>query len=311
MKAARPLWALTTEHGSKHQMQLSLGPIQYYWSKAQVELFYRDIADSDVPLVYLGETVCSKRKELNPADWLALAAELKQAKKQVVLSTLALIEAPQEIEQQLPYLQQQDFWVEANDMGVVQLAREYGIPFVAGSAINCYNLSALKRLLKAGMKRWNMPVELSRDWLAALLTEAEAEGIRDQFEVEVHGHGHLPLAYSARCFTARSENKPKDQCKKCCLNYPSGRAVDNLEGERLFVLNGIQTLSGYCMNLANDVDSMQGLVDWFRVSPQFEGTTELMGRLQKQMSHPKSMALKEHECNGYWHQIEGFAQVNG
>lgn len=290
-------------------MQLSLGPIQYYWPKQKVEQFYRDIADSDVPLVYLGETVCSKRKELTTQDWLALASELKQAGKQVVLSTLALIEAPQELEQQRAYVEQEQFWLEANDVGVVQLARELGVPFVAGSAINCYNLTTLKRLIAAGMKRWNMPVELSRDWLAALLQEAESEGVRDQFEVEVHGYGHLPLAYSARCFTARSENKPKDQCKKCCINYPSGRPVDNLEGERMFVLNGIQTLSGFSMNLMNDIENMNGLVDWFRLSPQFDGTPELIEIMQKQMTHPVPVELKEHECNGYWHQIEGLGQV--
>jgi hypothetical protein len=42
---------------------------------------------------------------------------------------------------------------------------ELSMPFVAGPAINCYNLSTLKILLKRGMTRWVMPVELSGDWL--------------------------------------------------------------------------------------------------------------------------------------------------
>ena len=51
------------------------------------------------------------------------------------------------------------------------------------------------------MQRWTMPVELSRDWLAELLDDCSARGLRNQFEVEVFAYGHLPLAYSARCFT--------------------------------------------------------------------------------------------------------------
>ena len=63
--------------------------------------------------------------------------------------------------------------------------------------------------------RW-LPVELSREWLSNLLTQCETLGIRDKFEVEALAYGHLPLAYSARCFTARSENRSKDDCETCC-----------------------------------------------------------------------------------------------
>ncbi|MFW9289916.1 hypothetical protein, partial [Glaesserella parasuis] len=92
--------------------------------------------------------------------------------------------------------------------------------------------------------RWVMPVELSRDWLVNMLNGCDALGIREQFEVEVTGYGYLPLAYSARCFTARSENRAKDDCELCCLNYPNGRLTESQEGQAVFVLNGIQTQSG-------------------------------------------------------------------
>ena len=290
-------------------MKLSLGAIPFYWSKQNIESFYREIASSSVPLVYLGETVCAKRTELKAADWLALGKELKQAGKQVVISTLALIEERQEIEQMRPLFEQNDFWLEANDMGIIQIAKQHNIPFVAGAPINCYNITALKLLLKSGMKRWVMPVELSRDWLANLLADATEQGIREQFEVEVYGHGYLPLAYSARCFTARSQNLPKDQCQKCCINFPNGRLVENLEGKRMFVLNGIQTMSGNCMNLLGDIAEMKGLVDWFRLSPQAEGTNKLISEIQQQLIAPSTIKLATHECNGYWHKIEGFKIV--
>ena len=43
-------------------MKFSLGAIQYYWPKDKVERFYRDVADSPVDIVYMGETVCSNAK---------------------------------------------------------------------------------------------------------------------------------------------------------------------------------------------------------------------------------------------------------
>ncbi|WP_205684982.1 U32 family peptidase, partial [Poseidonibacter lekithochrous] len=86
-------------------------------------------------------------------------------------------------------------------------------------------------------------------------------GIAGRFEIEVFAYGHLPLAYSARCFTARAENLPKDECETCCQHYPQGRRVLSQEQQQVFVLNGIQTLSGNCYNLGNHLHEMQGLVD--------------------------------------------------
>lgn len=122
------------------------------------------------------------------------------------------------------------------------------------------------------MQRWVMPVELSRDWLQQLLADCATRQIRSRFEVELFAYGHLPLAYSARCFTARAENKPKDQCELACLAYPQGRVAESQEGEAVFVLNGIQTQSGYCYNLIRDLPSMAGLVDVLRLSPQGDET---------------------------------------
>ena len=101
------------------------------------------------------------------------------------------------------------------------------------------------------MTRWVMPVELSGDWLRSLLQEAETENIRDQFECEVFSWGYMPLAYSAHCFTARSEDKAKDDCEYCCIKYPQGRKMNSREGEKVVVLNGIQPMSGYQYSLIN------------------------------------------------------------
>ena len=57
-------------------MKLSLGPIQYYWTRDAVREFYAAVADAPVDVVYLGETVCSRRREVSFEDWLMLTWSL-------------------------------------------------------------------------------------------------------------------------------------------------------------------------------------------------------------------------------------------
>ncbi len=64
-----------------------------------------------------------------------------------------------------------------------------------------------------------------------------------------------------------TEDKPKDECETCCIKYPTGRDMLSQEDQQVFVLNGIQTMSGYVYNLGNELKSMQGLVDMVRLSP--------------------------------------------
>ncbi len=132
---------MNTSSSTDHvRPRLSLGPILYYWEREQVPGFYEDIARSPVDIVYLGETVCSKRRALKNADWLALAAMLKQAGKQVVLSTLTLLEADSELKALRRICENEDYLIEANDMAAVQLlAEKYAVdgrPFVGGPALN-------------------------------------------------------------------------------------------------------------------------------------------------------------------------------
>jgi len=89
------------------------------------------------------------------------------------------------------------------------------------------------QLAKQGLKRWVLPVELSRQTLA------DMQRLRpDGVETEVLVYGRLPLAYSARCFTARAHNLPKDDCQFRCLDYPDGLPLSTREGEDFLVLNG-------------------------------------------------------------------------
>ncbi|WP_085299354.1 U32 family peptidase [Cognaticolwellia mytili] len=291
-------------------MKFSLGPSLFFWPKNDVEAYYQQALNSKADIIYLGETVCSKRRELRAKDWINLAKELNSnSDKQIVLSTMALLESPAEIQTMRRLCGNGELLIEANDLSAVQMMYELNLPFVAGPAINCYNIATLKVLLRQGMSRWVMPVEVSGDWLKTLLQQAEEENIRDQFECEVFSWGYMPLAYSARCFTARSEDRPKDDCKYCCIKYPEGRKMNSREGERVFILNGIQTMSGYQYNLVNEVPEMVNMgVDIARISADNEKAFTMLDRFGNQLVTPEKYPLDGvEECNGYWHKIAGMS----
>jgi len=287
-------------------MKLSLGPVLYYWSRDALLDFYREAADWPLDIVYLGETVCSKRRNLTPEDWLALAETLAAAGKEVVLSTLALLEAESELLTLRRICGNGRFTVEANDLGAVQLLSSQGVPFVTGPTVNIYNPRTLALLARKGLRRWVLPVELSRDTLAAL------QGQRPQgVETEVLAFGRLPLALSARCFTARSHNLPKDDCQYRCLDYPEGRLLSTREEEPFLVLNGIQTLSARHVNLLPEVADLDRLgVDVLRISPQPTHTGQVVegfAACLRAGADPRSAAAGLERisslglCNGYWY----------
>lgn len=290
-------------------MKFSLGPVLFYWPKQTMQDFYRQAADSDVDIVYLGETVCSKRRELKFDDYMALAHMLREAGKQVCLSTMTLLEAPSELRELTRYCDNGEFLIEANDVGAIGLLNEHKLPFIAGSAVSIYNQHSLRRLIKLGMQRWVLPVELSKDWLTNLLNTDIIQPLRQQFETELFALGHLPLAWSARCFTARSEQRHKDQCELCCIKYPNGREVDSQDGQRVFVLNGIQTLSGSRYNLINQLPNMGNAVDIVRLSPQAEGTFEWLTKFRNNLTGAAPQPLPKNDCNGYWLQLAGIVQA--
>ena len=101
--------------------------------------FYAAVANSPVDIVYLGDTVCSRRHLMRLPDWIALAQKLSDAGKEVVLSTQTLIESESDLKTLLRITGNKTFRVEANDMGAARLLHEQGIPFVAGQTLNIYN----------------------------------------------------------------------------------------------------------------------------------------------------------------------------
>ena len=252
-------------------MKLSLGPILYFWPREQVLDFYKQAATWPVDIVYLGEVICSKRRLLKPDDWLAIAEELTAAGKEVVLSTLALVEADSELLSMRRTVENGQYLVEANDMAAVHMAADK-VPFVAGPHLNLYNCESLSLMFKAGAKRWVMPVELSRDTLQVLL-----DGCPSELETELFAYGRLPLAFSARCFTARNEGLPKDDCQLRCGDYADGLLMRSQENEDFLAINGIQTQSATTCSLLDALPEMAAMgVDVLRLSPQSRNMAEIV-----------------------------------
>lgn len=281
-------------------MKLSLGPLQYFWPRERTLAFYREAIHWPVDIVYLGETVCSKRRELRTADWLTLAEELAASGKQIVLSTLALIEAESELSVLDRQISHGGFWIEANDLSAVQLCKEKGRPFVAGPTLNVYNHRALAMLGEDGLRRWVPGVEQGRILIGELKDGVLADG-GVMPELEVIAWGRLPLSFSARCFTARAIDVPKDQCGFRCIDYPDGMPLATREGRPFLRINGISVQGEEITDLGPELPELRALgVDILRLYPQAEGMEAVVRHFDAARSASEAPA-RIGERNGYWH----------
>jgi collagenase-like PrtC family protease len=296
-------------------MKLSIGPIQYFWERQQVLDFYQQAADCQAEIIYLGEVICSKRRLIKYEDWLSIGEELQQAGKQVILSSLTLLEAASETSSLKKLCHENSFLVEANDISAVQLLSSAGKSFVTGPSVNIYNQHSLNLLAKKGLKRWVLPVELGLETLTDLQSNRPKE-----VETEVFALGRLPLAYSARCYTARSHNLPKDDCQFKCIDYPDGRLLKTREDQDFLVLNGIQTQSALTHQVLDQIPELHECgVDVLRISPQAKHTFRIIeifdaainGAELKTLSSELAGLLPVGACNGYLLAQAGMSQIGG
>jgi collagenase-like PrtC family protease len=287
-------------------VDLTLGPIYYNWSRDDIIKFYDEVCSWPVDRVYIGEVVCSMNRELSIETLKEIGQKLVQSGKEVVISGLALVSNAYDVEMvreifDLPYP------IEANDMSVFNMNGKREI--IAGPHIATYNTPSVEFLKESfGVKRIVFPVELSKDAIRHVLSRSCIEG-------EVIAHGKVPLAYSWRCYTLRHLGLSKAACNNNCKAYPEGLAVDTVDGESIFTINGTQILSGPVYSLIQFVDELEEVgVKALRILPELSNAGDVVtifsDRMKGKLSaddaaNELNKITKSPLCNGWYQGKEG------
>ncbi|GAA6208613.1 U32 family peptidase [Cognatishimia sp. WU-CL00825] len=251
-------------------MKLTAGAIQFFWSADRWARFYDDLVLAPVDSVILGELVCSKRLPFYQ-DRIPQAVEaLQAAGKHVALTSLAVVTLKRE-RNLLSDLFDLGVEVEVNDLTALAYLPE-GSAFSVGPLVNVYNESTLGWLAAKGATRICLPPELPLNSIEILATAAKDLGV----EIEVWGHGRIPLAISGRCYHARLHGRTKDNCQFACEDDPDGKVVRTLDNQPFLSMNGVQTLSESHACVVAQVQKLANAgVSSLRLSPQSKGFLDI------------------------------------
>jgi collagenase-like PrtC family protease len=300
----------------QREFRLTVGPVLTYWSRAELMHFYARVADSAADSVVLGEVVCSRRHEMKADDWLDLARDLRAAGKETILASLALVESESDLRLLRRLAHDEEFLVEAGDASALQLLSQAGRPFVIGPHVNVYNRAALEFHVRLGGCRWVAPAELPLREIARINPPADRVGGAHAVPTEAWAFGRLPLAFSARCFTARHHRLRKDDCGFRCRDDADGLLLATSEGQPFLTLNGIQTQSAAQQCLLGDRAALREAgVSRLRLSPVARGFETVVACFERVMNEGadaaegvrelRALALPGGLVNGFAHALAG------
>lgn len=243
------------------RVKLTLGSIPFLWDKEKIRTFYKEIADTPVSVVYIGEVVCSKRTVLGMDALLEIGRMLEEAGKEVVITTLGLITNREELEF-MKLLCRLPFAVEVNNTGVLNLCSGENV-LTGGPHLAVYNTPGAGFFAGIGIKRLVFMPELNRQAIESISLATPS------VEKEVIAFGHLSVALSWRCYTARAHALSKTNCAIICKKYPGGMPLETMDGMPIFNANGTQLLSGQRICMIEQLDILKSLgIEYLRIIPQ-------------------------------------------
>ncbi len=248
------------------QLRLSVGPAPSGWGTDRLESFYRELAHSPVDSVYLGETACPDRCCFTPAFVGRICDELTQAGKEVYASSPVLVTEDRHY-RSFHELARRIEHVEINSPAFLGLGQRY--PATGGMFLNVYNATAARILARTGVQRIVLPCELELASVAGIAQESEVS-------TEVIVHGHIPVAISLTCATARCFGRDESACGEVCRRYPQGMILE--AGDRqMFRIEGPQTLSAATYCLVEYVLQLEEAgVETLRILPQWDHTVRIV-----------------------------------
>ena len=297
---------------SGERTELTLGPNLFNWAPERWRDFYFRIADeAPVSVVYLGETICSKRAPLYSDYYEAVSERLRAAGKAVVHSTLG--ETASRVDRRLvsEVCGKTPDLVEANDASAAFHLR--GRPHCIGPLMNVYNEETLRFLAGKGARNICLPIELPFAAIGVLCAAAAPENVT----IEVQVFGRQSLALSARCYHARAHGRTRDTCRFVCENDPDGLILATLERKPFLVANGVQTLSYEYLNLAQEIPALKAAgVFRYRLSPHscdmvavattFRGVLDGALAVEEALARLEQLPLDAPFSNGFHHGRPGY-----
>lgn len=247
-------------------MRIAVGPAPSHWGVDKLKSLYHALAQSPVDDVFVGETACQSRSCFSGELATEICNELAQGGKEVYASSLMLVREKTE-HRAFRELAERVQRIEINSPGFIKLADHYEA--VGGMYLNVYNSAATRTIARHKMRRIVLPCELDLESIATL-TEKSA------VPTEVLVHGHIPIAMSYTCNTARSVGSNGGGCEQSCRRYPEGIVLE-ASGRPLFRVEGPQTLSAgtYCL-VESVIKLAEAGVDTVRILPQWSHTSRIV-----------------------------------